>query len=308
MSPAVWLVAVASLGIDVGWQPVDEGGYELFLQIEPEQLELLRAGEPLTSDLPAFAERVVRVHWMVGTDQLPQTTRPATTPGDSSATAMTANRPIDGAATSDLALTDGRTAKPADVPTAAASTSDGWHTATTADAKEPATTSETEPAPDGSVDASLANVGPVDPSETNVDLSDGIEVASTPAEAVHNGPTDTTALVDAAAATKPALDKGTVTTASTATPAEEQHRARPETPPATAPATGADENAAKDTAATDGPAAPSPGLLNWLATMAALGASLAANVFFLWGFVDARRRYRLALHEHGLRNSALQPT
>jgi hypothetical protein len=38
-------IAAAALGIDVGWQPLPEGGMEYIIQIAPQTLETLKAGE-----------------------------------------------------------------------------------------------------------------------------------------------------------------------------------------------------------------------------------------------------------------------
>jgi hypothetical protein len=354
MNAAIWLVAVASLGIDVGWQPVDEGGYELFLQIEPEQLESLRAGEPLTSDLPVFPERIVRVHWMVGSDQLPQTTRPAAAPAATSTPgATTAKRPIEPKVPGELSLTDGRTAthlgttdavttpsdstsadlaaqqptlsgSPEAPATAASTSSDDWHSATPNSPEESALTGDLAAQPPassvllrpqaGSFAAPLDRVGPVDPSETNVDLSDGVEVSPAPGEFGYEVE-PASAAVETSSTTHAAPAEDEVTAASTTTPSVAQHRARPESPPPTTPHSAADTATAEGNSQSDdskrqltGAAVVAPRPLTWLAALATLGASLAANVFFLWGFVDAKRRYRLALSGHGLRDSALQPT
>jgi hypothetical protein len=352
MISAVWFVVAASIGIDVGWQPVENGGYEFLLQIEPEQLERLKAGEALTSDLPELPGRVVRVHWLVGTDPLPQTTLPAASPQDATPSnalpaaetppaespttadrpgeATTANRPIAPTVPGELSLTDGRTATNANARGAAslgdrneradtaadqpelalaaprsseaavaAETRDAWHSAAPSTSEEPAPVAATSY-------EELAGVGPVDPGETNVDLSDGLD--------------DTNAVV------APRLDKqlGYVAVASpfgnsapsgdsASAAAALEHRARPNTSAtATGDETATDTNHDGSTAitgasGTDEPpagdevvATSSPRPLAWLAAITTLGASLAGNVFFFWGFVDAKRRYRTALRDSGL--------
>lgn len=47
------LLAAAAVGVDTGWTKLDTGGYEYIIQISPEQLESLRAGGEIGSDLPA---------------------------------------------------------------------------------------------------------------------------------------------------------------------------------------------------------------------------------------------------------------
>jgi hypothetical protein len=54
------VVAAAVLSIDVGWQPVAGGGYEYIIQIEPEALESLRAGEDIFSQLPPVMRSGIR--------------------------------------------------------------------------------------------------------------------------------------------------------------------------------------------------------------------------------------------------------
>ena len=48
-------LAAAMLGVDVGWQRLPDGGMEYIIQIEPQTLEALRAGEAIRSDVPAEA-------------------------------------------------------------------------------------------------------------------------------------------------------------------------------------------------------------------------------------------------------------
>jgi hypothetical protein len=369
MISAVWFVVAASIGIDVGWQPVDEGGYEFLLQIDPAQLETLKAGEPLTSDLPPLPGRVVRVHWMVGTDPLPQTTLPAATPenatpqdavsqdaappataptdgttpaekpaGDPPLESTTTNRPIAPAMPGELSLTDGRTATNSGsagaashdkrsttsdvaaqqpelplalaVPPASGSSlaiadesaaSDAWHSATPATRQEPAS------AVAAAGYAQLEHVGPVDPSETDVDLSDGLD--DTPASIAPRLDKQPGYVAATPPWSNTAADTATAATASTGGVIEQ--RARPATATTDAPppadnkfdaSTDTNGKSETDESALGGdssaPSAPRP--LAWLMAMATLGASLAGNVFFFWGFVDAKRRYRTALRDSGL--------
>ena len=63
--------AVLVLGIDVGWQPLPDGGVEYIIQIEPEMLDTLRRGEDLGSDIPSNLDvRSYRI--TVGTGKLPR--------------------------------------------------------------------------------------------------------------------------------------------------------------------------------------------------------------------------------------------
>ena len=45
MSPFFVLVAAAALGIEVGWEPLPQGGHEYTIQIEPQLLDVLKKGE-----------------------------------------------------------------------------------------------------------------------------------------------------------------------------------------------------------------------------------------------------------------------
>jgi len=345
MISAVWFVVAASIGIDVGWQPVDEGGYEFLLQISPEQLETLKAGEALTSDLPELPGRVVRVHWMVGTDPLPQTTLPAaappattptaeTPPANSPLESTTTNRPIEPTVPSELSLTDGRTAKnlgssgaaslgvrstTADaaaqqpelplalaVPPASETSSesagiDSWHSATPATKQEPAL-----PVAAAGY-AQIERVGPVDPGETDVDLSDGLDAE--PASIAPRLEEQPEYVSVATPWTDSSLGTEAAVTASTG--AAMEHRARPDTTATgEARAAAAKHEESADTSgkseteepppSDDSPAPNAPRPLAWLAAMATLGASLAGNIFFFWGFVDAKRRYRTVLRDSGL--------
>lgn len=54
MSPILLLVAAAATGIEVGWQPLPEGGYEYTIQIEPELAESFVHGDhEIVSSVPS---------------------------------------------------------------------------------------------------------------------------------------------------------------------------------------------------------------------------------------------------------------
>ena len=59
-------IAVATLGIDVGWQRLPEGGMQYIIQLDPQALEALRAGQPIESDIPAGAGEVRSYRIIVG--------------------------------------------------------------------------------------------------------------------------------------------------------------------------------------------------------------------------------------------------
>ncbi len=68
-------IAVATLGIDYGWQRLPEGGMQYIIQLNPQALEALRAGQPIESDIPAGAGEVRSYRIIVGKEQLPHELR-----------------------------------------------------------------------------------------------------------------------------------------------------------------------------------------------------------------------------------------
>lgn len=71
MIASLLLLACATPTIDVGWQQLDDGAYEYIIQIEPEQLESLRAGRDVMSDLPPALRDIRRYRITVGNGPLP---------------------------------------------------------------------------------------------------------------------------------------------------------------------------------------------------------------------------------------------
>lgn len=70
MSSLFILITAAALGIEVGWEPLAEGGHEYTIQIEPQLLELLQRGEDeIFSDVPPELN-VRRYRLMVGTGKV----------------------------------------------------------------------------------------------------------------------------------------------------------------------------------------------------------------------------------------------
>jgi hypothetical protein len=59
-------VAAVALGIDVGWQPLPEGGMEYVIQLEPQTVDLLRSGVEIPSDIPAYLKDLRRLRITVG--------------------------------------------------------------------------------------------------------------------------------------------------------------------------------------------------------------------------------------------------
>lgn len=70
MNALLAIVAASVVGVDVGWQPITDGGLEYIIQIEPQLLDTLRDGKDLTSELPpGFNVRRYRI--TVGNAVLP---------------------------------------------------------------------------------------------------------------------------------------------------------------------------------------------------------------------------------------------
>lgn len=72
------LLAVSSIGVDFGWQPIAGGGYEWIIQIAPDQVKSLSSGEmPIRSELTPAMRKVVRSYRVVvGTGKLPNQGKP----------------------------------------------------------------------------------------------------------------------------------------------------------------------------------------------------------------------------------------
>ncbi len=64
------LLAAAAVGVDTGWTPLDSGGYEFIIQIPPEQLDALRAGGEVGSDLPSDTGAIRSYKIVIGTGPL----------------------------------------------------------------------------------------------------------------------------------------------------------------------------------------------------------------------------------------------
>ena len=77
MCPMIICVAVATLGIDAGWQRMPDGGMEYIIQLGPQDLEAMRRGEPLGSDIPPAAGDVRSYRVIFGTGPLKKEPPPA---------------------------------------------------------------------------------------------------------------------------------------------------------------------------------------------------------------------------------------
>ncbi len=66
MHAVVPLLALAALGIDVGWEPAPAGGWDYIIQVEPEALDALARGVEIASDLPPEIRDVRSLRLRVG--------------------------------------------------------------------------------------------------------------------------------------------------------------------------------------------------------------------------------------------------
>ncbi|MGY8768007.1 MAG: hypothetical protein ACKVH8_06165 [Pirellulales bacterium] len=66
------LLTSATLGVDFGWEPDNKGGVEYIIQIEPESLEMLKAGQPISMQLPPNLERVQCFRVQIGSGAIPR--------------------------------------------------------------------------------------------------------------------------------------------------------------------------------------------------------------------------------------------
>lgn len=76
MVSSVLCLAVVTLGIDAGWQPLPNGGLEYIIQLEPHALERLKQGSELISDFAPEVQGVRSVRIRVGDDDLPRLSLP----------------------------------------------------------------------------------------------------------------------------------------------------------------------------------------------------------------------------------------
>jgi hypothetical protein len=65
------LVTAATLGVEVGWEPLPDGGHEYTIQLEPQLLHVLQQGQDLVSDVPPQLH-IRRYRVTVGSGKLAQ--------------------------------------------------------------------------------------------------------------------------------------------------------------------------------------------------------------------------------------------
>ncbi len=79
MTAIMMWMAVATLGIDVGWQRMPDGGMQYIIQIEPQTYDALGAGQPIQSDLPGDLKDIRSYRIVVGSKKLPRDPLPVAT-------------------------------------------------------------------------------------------------------------------------------------------------------------------------------------------------------------------------------------
>jgi len=253
-------LAVAVLGIDVGWQPLPEGGVQYLIQIEPHMLDTLRSGEPLQSDVPPQVARDVRAYRIsVGSGPLPRELPAAEAALPANATPQSLRQPdlLSQSLPGPLLEPPGASAEPSETPLRA------------------------EPARSWPRESPLfPSEGPIRPREEPRQSAPtpSWPTANAPLEPLpSSGPPAVPRTLDAVPASKPLTD-GQVVFASTDPIAPKAEESQAEEPDAKGPG--------------------KPWFPLTLALLA-LFASLGGNVFLLWIAGDFRRRYRELLMQAG---------
>jgi hypothetical protein len=76
MNGVLALVAATVVSIDVGWQPLSDGGFEYIIQIEPHMLGTLEGGQAISSELPRNLRGMRSYRIIVGNAKLPHEGEP----------------------------------------------------------------------------------------------------------------------------------------------------------------------------------------------------------------------------------------
>ena len=121
MQSAILGLSMCLLGVDVGWRPLPTGGVEYIIQIDPQELSLIRR-EEAESAVPAEVKDIRRHRIVIGTDKLPRIAPPPEKEKPS-APAIGAFREADKPGTSSKITLPGR--PPADFPKEPASSGKG---------------------------------------------------------------------------------------------------------------------------------------------------------------------------------------
>jgi hypothetical protein len=72
MNGVALLLAASALGVDYGWRPLEEGGLEYIIQIEPEVFASLEKGGDILSEIHPEAQDVRRFRIRIGRGPLPR--------------------------------------------------------------------------------------------------------------------------------------------------------------------------------------------------------------------------------------------
>ncbi|MEX0937990.1 MAG: hypothetical protein WDZ59_09010 [Pirellulales bacterium] len=72
MIAATALLAVATFGVDTGWEPLPDGGLVYIIQIEPQLLSAMREGTQIASEIPAELAGVRSYRILIGDGTLPR--------------------------------------------------------------------------------------------------------------------------------------------------------------------------------------------------------------------------------------------
>ncbi len=73
MNAILICLAAATLGSDVGWERLPDGGMQYIIQLDPQTVEALQAGQPIQSDIPPAAGNDIRSYRIiVGKGKLPR--------------------------------------------------------------------------------------------------------------------------------------------------------------------------------------------------------------------------------------------
>jgi hypothetical protein len=76
MNGVLALVAATVVSIDIGWQPLADGGYEYIIQIEPHMVGTLAGGQAISSELPRNLRGMRSYRIVVGNEKLPHEGEP----------------------------------------------------------------------------------------------------------------------------------------------------------------------------------------------------------------------------------------
>ena len=60
MHTVAFLLVSTTLGVDIGWQPLEGGGFEYIIQVEPHVIGSLQRGQDIGGDIPAAIARNIR--------------------------------------------------------------------------------------------------------------------------------------------------------------------------------------------------------------------------------------------------------